>query len=142
MNAQKHIPPAGFLVPNSGLDTSRYQYIACNVSGNCLSTRPNGPVFDGDKIIMRQLVNWRDPASEDCVTKHLGKLVAIVTNDQRIIKELTQVDLVTGFLWLWQYNPGHQSFVQFMDIRFLFLVDEVQYNAVIVPTEVVEGMRN
>lgn len=140
MKTQNNANPAGFLVNKTGLDTSRYQYIACNVRGNCLSTRPNGPVFDNDKIIMRQMVNWWDPASEDCVTKHLGKLVAVVTNDQRMIKELTQADLVTGFLWLWQYNPGHQSFVQFMDIRYLFLVDEVQHNAVIISPETSESL--
>ncbi|GAA4434029.1 hypothetical protein GCM10023091_08400 [Ravibacter arvi] len=71
----------------------------------------------------------------------MGKLIGIVTNGQRIIKELTQADLVTGFLWLWQYNPGHQPFVQFMEIRFLFLVEEVQHNAVVIPPEVAEGVR-
>lgn len=90
---------------------------------------------------MRQLVDWWDRTAEDCVTKHLGKLVAIAANDQRIVKERTQADLVTGFLWLWQYDPECQSFVQFTEIRFLFLVEEVQHNAVVIPPEVVEGVR-
>lgn len=107
MSTKNQIKPDGYLVNKTGLDTSRYQYIACNVRGNYLSTRPNGPVFDNDKIIMRQLVNWWDPTSEDCITKHLGRLVAVVTENQRMIKELIQADLFTDFLWLWQYNPRH-----------------------------------
>ncbi len=122
----------GFIKPGPGLDLSKYAYMAAAVSGDCLSLRPGGAVFDGDSVLFRELRGWTSGEGLEQLRTYLGGLVVVSVKGQMMVKELDGVDAVRGVLRLRQYLPEGTRAYYFKDVWRLYVVDEVQQRPVFV----------
>lgn len=120
----------GRIKSGPNLDTVRYSYMAASVTGQCLSSRPSGPVFDGDTILFRDA----DPEDVSRLQEYTGHLVAVAVEVSPgravfMVKELDGIDYHTRLLFLKQYEPLRVKAYRLEDILKLYIVDEVQREA-------------
>ena len=124
--------PDGLLISNPALDHSRYKYMACPVSGDCLSNRPGGPVNEGDVVTFRELIRWHDMNSKDFIAWFVRRLVVVSIQGQLAIKQLGFVDYANKAFLLTQFNPYIQYVIKFSEVTALYLVEDVQRNPLII----------